>query len=105
MPITIYKDGATAIRGPEGIKLYRMLNILMGLKLELRGMRLTRKAPSCFSIARREFGLKGSKQKILADFQKLCDEQDIKVTRVYEARSEEDPSDEDRWTDFGGSEE
>lgn len=37
----------------------RLFMIHQGLKAETKGWRLTRKAPSCVSICKREFGLKG----------------------------------------------
>ena len=36
----------------------RLLTIRHGLKAEIRGMRLTRKAPSCLTICKKEFGIK-----------------------------------------------
>lgn len=65
--ITNHEGGGVSM-GPDGVKLYRLLMIKQGMKLELKGIRLTRKAPSCFTIARKEFGLKGNKEKILQDF-------------------------------------
>lgn len=44
---------------PEQISEFRLQTIRRGLELELVGMRLTRKAPSCFSIIKKEFGIKG----------------------------------------------
>ena len=43
----------------------RLFMIRQGLTFEVNGMRLTRKAPSCVSIVRREFGLKGRTAKVL----------------------------------------
>jgi len=37
----------------------------------MKGMRLTAKAPSCFSIAKREFGLKGNKAKVLEQMERI----------------------------------
>lgn len=54
--------------GPDGVKLYRLLTIKSGMELEFKGIRLTRKAPSCFTIVRREFGLKGNKRKLYEQF-------------------------------------
>jgi hypothetical protein len=62
--------GAT---GPDGVNLYRLLMIKSGMELEARTngkMRLTRKAPSCFVIAKREHNLKGSK---LAIYTAYCE--------------------------------
>lgn len=83
MPIEIRKDGGFCVSGEEGMKLYRMATILQGMYLELKGMRLTRKAPSCFTIARREFGLKGNRLALIQQFSKLVEDQSAKVPRVY----------------------
>lgn len=49
---------AIVLNTPAQIDAYRMLTIRMGLKAESRGFRLTRKAPSCLSIVKKEFGIK-----------------------------------------------
>lgn len=55
--------------GPDGVKLYRLLMIKSGMESEhIRGMRLTRKVPSCFTIVKKEFGLKGNKLKVYQTF-------------------------------------
>jgi hypothetical protein len=55
------------IQGPDAIAMLRLMYMVKGLLLEARtGMRLTRKAPSCYSLAKNEFGLKGNKEKVLA---------------------------------------
>lgn len=59
MPIYHSPTGATCITG-EGITLYRAATILSGLKLQKKGIRLTRRAPACSTIVRNEFGFKGS---------------------------------------------
>lgn len=73
MSVEVSKS-AVIFSGPDGVRLFRLATIVRGMKLEMVGMRLTAKAPSCFTIARREFGLKGNKTKILAD-----------MTAIYEA--------------------
>lgn len=65
-----HEGGSMTFHGPDGVNLYRLITIKHGLRAELKGMRLTRRGPSCFTIARKEFGLKGNKEKIYADF---CD--------------------------------
>ena len=55
----------------EQIPVFRLKMLLMGLKSEIRGMRLTSKAPTCYSIIKREFGLKGNKQKVLDQFEQI----------------------------------
>ena len=63
-------DSGTKITG-EHIGAFRLLTIRQGLKAEARGMRLTRKAPSCLSIVKREFGLKGNLASVTAQFDDL----------------------------------
>lgn len=82
MPIEIRKGVATTITG-TGIPYFRMAMILSGMQFELKtGMKLTGKAPSCFTIARREFGLKGNKEKLIEQFAKLVDEASRFVERI-----------------------
>ena len=61
-------EGGTSYVGETAVDLYRMQTLARGLRMELRGMRLTRKAPTCYSIIKREYGLKGNKQKVLDQF-------------------------------------
>jgi len=65
MPVS-NSNGAMLFSGDDGVGLYRMLLLVQGMKLEMMGMRLTRKAPSCFTIAKKQYGLKGNKAQILA---------------------------------------
>lgn len=48
----------------EQMPMFRLLTLQQGLKLELRGMRLTAKTRSCYSIVKSELGFKGNKQKV-----------------------------------------
>lgn len=51
---------------------FRLYYILRGLKFEIEtGMRLTRKAPKCSTILRKEFGLKGKPETLFYTFQAL----------------------------------
>ena len=53
------------------IDTYRAQTILRGLYMETKhNMRLTAKAPSCYSLAKKEFGLKGNKVKV---YNQLCE--------------------------------
>lgn len=67
--ITAHESGAISIDGRDGINLYRLLTIKSGMEFETRtnGMKLTR-GPSCFTIAKREHGLKGNKEKVYRAF-------------------------------------
>jgi hypothetical protein len=59
--------------------LYRMKTLRMGLQAEMNGMRLTRKARTCYSLIKSEYGLKGSKAKVLDQFIILLKAEEIKV--------------------------
>ena len=61
----------------EQINVYRLLTIRQGLRLEAKGMRLTNKAPSCLSIVKREFGFKGSREKVTAQYEAMLRERGI----------------------------
>ena len=65
MPVSS-SNGAIIFSDADGVGLYRMLTIIQGMKMEMLGMRLTRKAPSAFRIAKEQYGLKGNKAEILA---------------------------------------
>lgn len=65
---TRVESTGTITMGPDGFAGYRILTIKMGMELEMKGERLTRGAPSCFTIARREFGLRGNKPAIYRVF-------------------------------------
>jgi len=51
-------DKTIVLDTPAQISAFRLLTIRQGLRAEMVGMRLTRKAPSCLSIVKREFGIK-----------------------------------------------
>jgi hypothetical protein len=56
MAIEVHEGGGMSITG-DGIRVYRLLTIWSGLKMETRGMRLSR-GRSCLAIVRKEFGVK-----------------------------------------------
>jgi hypothetical protein len=63
---------------------YRSRMILNGLYMEVKhNMRLTAKAPTCYSLAKKEFGLKGNKAKVYNQLAQLLIEQGI-VNKVRE---------------------
>ena len=60
-------EGGTMITGAEDIGLYRLIVMKHGLKLECMGLPSTpTRSPSCYTLAKREFGFKGNKKKVLA---------------------------------------
>jgi len=78
MPIE-QSAGGVVITG-ESINHYRFLILIQGLKAEIKGMRLTSKGRTCYSILKREFGFRGSKQRVLEQVQEAMD----KIKKEYE---------------------
>jgi len=64
MPITQNPHGSIMITG-DSIMDYRYMTLVVGLRSELKGMRLTNKGSTCYAILKREYGFKGSKAKVL----------------------------------------
>jgi len=68
----------------EQIDTYRAQMILQGLYMECKhNMRLTAKAPTCYSLAKKEYGLKGNKVSVYNQLAQLFIEHGI----VDKARS------------------
>jgi len=68
----------------EQIDTYRAQMILNGLYMECKhNMRLTAKAPTCYSLAKKEYGLKGNKVSVYNQLAQLFIEHGI----VDKARS------------------
>ncbi|MGY8752259.1 MAG: hypothetical protein ACKVIO_00025 [Phycisphaerales bacterium] len=55
---------------PEQIEKLRQLTLLSGMKLEAKGMKISR-GPTYLSRVKREFGLKGNRDKVIAQFAKI----------------------------------
>jgi hypothetical protein len=58
---------------PDQIHQFRRLTLLRGLKLEAEGYQVKR-PPSCYSVVKKEFGLKGNKAKVLEQFTKIVND-------------------------------
>ena len=58
---------------PEQIEMFRYKTLLKGLRLEILGMQMSR-GRSCYSIIKKEFGLKGSKQKVFDQFKLMLEQ-------------------------------
>lgn len=65
---------------PEQIEMARYLTMWSGLKLEVKGMRLTR-GVSCYKMIKDTFGLKGSKQKVLDQFEAILEDAGIDLKK------------------------
>ena len=80
MTIHVSKDGAPNLfDGPKAVNFFRMNVLLQEMKTELKtGMKLTR-GPSCFTRVKQEYGLKGNKERLIAQFEKLVAEENQKM--------------------------
>ena len=74
MPITQNPGGGITATGRDGVMAYRYATLIVGLKSEIRGMRLTAKGSTCYSILKREYGFKGSREKVLQQAEAYRDE-------------------------------
>ena len=54
---------------PDQSAVARMLTLRKGLQLEIKGMRKTGR--SCYSIIKRDFGLTGTRAKVLEQFEQM----------------------------------
>lgn len=69
-------DTMAMLTTPDQIAGFRMLTLLAGLKLEVRGLRKTGR--SCYQIVKQEFGLTGNRKQVLEAFQELVYERGLK---------------------------
>jgi hypothetical protein len=65
---------------PEQIQMARYLTMWSGLKLEVKGLKLTR-GVSCYKMIKDTFGLKGSKQKVLDQFETMLEDAGIDLKK------------------------
>ncbi len=56
------------IEGAENMRLYRLAQMRSALKLEILGMKHSR--GSVYALAKRALGIKGSKEKVLAEIER-----------------------------------
>lgn len=68
MTVEIFNGGAV-ITG-DSIREFRVRALLRALRLEVKGMKISR-GPSAYSIIKKEYNLKGSKQKVLEQLENL----------------------------------
>ncbi len=62
----------TTIHGPTGIRYFQMLALKGALSLELKGFR--RGGRSAYSIVKRTYGFRGSRQKVFEQFSAYVEE-------------------------------
>lgn len=61
----------TMITDAAGINIVRLLALRGALRLELAGMK--RRGPSAYAVIKREFNLKGSRERVLSQFDALIE--------------------------------
>ena len=66
-------DAGIMIDTPKGIEFARMATLKSALKLECMGMRMSR-GVSAYAICKQDYNLKGNKQKVLEQMEKLVAE-------------------------------
>jgi hypothetical protein len=62
----------TGFIGPSAVNIFRMVTLANGLKGEIKGLRLTR-GRTCYAVIKSEYGLRGNKAKVLAQFLPMVD--------------------------------
>ena len=70
MTIETFEDGGYVITG-DSIPAYRLLMLRQALRMETKGLRVSSHSPTAYSIIKKEFGLKGSKAKVLTAFKTI----------------------------------
>lgn len=82
----IISEHGISYLGRPAVDLFRLNMILNGLKMEAKfpGARLTGKAPKCSTIVRREFGLRGNHEKLIAQFEPLVERAALAVPVVID---------------------
>lgn len=84
MSITIDSNGnATSFEG-NGIEVYRLAMLLSALKLQAKGIHMSRRMPAASSIAKRDYGLKGSVAKLIPQVEALLAQAKAQTAYVYE---------------------
>ena len=79
--IEFSETGAVSYVGRSAVSLFRMITLANGLKMEIKGMRMTR-GRTCYAIIKEEFGLRGRKTRVLEQFLPLVEEAKAAMTVV-----------------------
>ena len=64
------------IEGKEQVSAFRLLSLRSGLKLELKGMKVSR-GKTCYSIIKKEFNLTGSREVVLRKYEQILRDNNI----------------------------
>ena len=80
--ITTGASGSIMMDGPDAVEVYRLATLISALKLQKAGIRMSSRIPQATTICRKQYGLKGSIDKLIPQVEKLLAEQKEKVTYV-----------------------
>ena len=67
----VMKNGEAVVMTGNGIEVYRLALLLSGLDLQAKGIRMSRHLPQATTIAREQYGLKGTMPKLRAQVEAL----------------------------------
>ena len=70
MTVQTFDNDGYIITG-DSLPKYRLLMLRQGLKMEMKGLRISSRGPTTYSIIKKEFNLKGSREKVLTAFESL----------------------------------
>jgi hypothetical protein len=85
MPIEQMESGGFMVTGQAGMEAYLFANLIIGLKSEMKGMRLTAKGSTCYSMLKNKYGFRGNREKVLAQAIEYRD-----TTIIAQLREEEE---------------
>ena len=71
-------NNSISLTTPEQISAYRLLMLASALKLETKGIYPIRGSRSAYTVIKKEFSLRGNKQKVLDQFNSMLVEAGIK---------------------------
>jgi len=71
-------NNSISLTTPEQISGYRLLMLASALKLETKGIYPIKGSRSAYTVIKKEFGLKGNKQRVLDQFNEILIEAGIK---------------------------
>ena len=70
MTVQTFDNNGYVVTG-DSIPKYRLLMLRQGLKMEMKGLRISSRGPTAYSIIKKEFGLKGSRERVLTAFESI----------------------------------
>tara|TARA_R100000458_G_C8256865_1_gene232861 strand:- start:418 stop:636 length:219 start_codon:yes stop_codon:yes gene_type:complete len=63
----------TVLDTPQKQELAKLIVLRGAMRMEVKGFRMTNKSPTAYSILKKEYGMKGNKQKVLEQLNEILD--------------------------------